>query len=218
MDIASKIAHIRQKTDAFGATLVAVTKTHPIERIAEALSAGVTDFGENRVQELEAKQPALPQARWHLIGHLQRNKVKYIASYIHLIQSVESLELLTEINKQGQKAGRTIDCLLQCYIAKEETKFGLERPELERLITDAPWPSLQHIRITGLMGMATFTSNKAQVRQEFKTLRGWFDALKGAPLPPQVQMQTLSMGMSGDWELALEEGSNMVRVGSALFG
>ena len=218
MDIASKITQIREKTDAYGATLVAVTKTHPIERIEEALSAGIADFGENRVQELQNKQPALPTARWHLIGHLQRNKVKYLAEYIHLIHSVEGLDLLMEINRQGQRANRVIPCLLQCYIAKEETKFGLEKPELDALLLNTPWADLQNISIDGLMGMATFTDNQTQVRNEFKTLRRWFEEAKATTLPPQVHMQTLSMGMSGDWQLALEEGSTMVRVGSAIFG
>ena len=199
-------------------TLVAVSKTKPASFIQEAYSSGHKDFGENKVQELAQKAEDLPKdIRWHMIGHLQRNKVKYIAGFVHLIHGVDSLKLLKEINKQGQKADRVIDCLLQIHIAEEESKFGLSQEELEEILKEDLLSVLKNIRIRGLMGMATFTENEAQVKKEFGGLRVLFEALKNQSLP-QVQMDTLSMGMSGDYPIALQEGSNMVRIGSAIFG
>ncbi len=197
------------------ATLVAVSKTKPPEDILELYNLGQRDFGENYVQELVGKYEQLPKdIRWHYIGHLQSNKVKYIASFVDLIHGVDSLSLLKEVNKQALKNNRTIDCLLQIYIAKEETKFGLDAHELAEL---AELHELKNIRITGLMGMASFSNNMNLVRAEFSYLKNLFD--KYTPLPTaNRQLKTLSMGMSADYKIAIEEGSNMVRIGSLLFG
>jgi len=202
------------------ATLVAVSKTKSVEEIKELYDLGQKDFGENYVQELAEKQSQLPgDIRWHFIGHLQSNKVKQIAPYIHLIQSVDSLKLLQEINKQAQKNNRIINCLLQVYIAREETKFGLDETDLDALInTNATeLPLLRNSRIVGLMGMASFTDDIEKVRTEFKYLKTIFD--KYAKLQTSnFKLQTLSMGMSSDYFIAIEEGSNMVRIGSLIFG
>lgn len=199
------------------AILVAVSKTKPAEDILELYNLGQRDFGENYVQELVGKYEQLPKdIRWHYIGHLQSNKVKYIAPFVHLIHGVDSLSLLKEINKQALKNNRIIDCLLQIHIAKEETKFGLDSHELDALLT-GDLSQLKNICITGLMGMASFSNNMDLVRAEFKYLKSLFD--KYAVLPAaHCQLQTLSMGMSADYKIAIEEGSNMVRVGSLLFG
>ncbi len=199
------------------ATLVAVSKTKPVEDIQGLYDLGHRDFGENYVQELTEKQSLLPNdIRWHYIGHLQSNKVKYIAPFIHLIHGVDSLSLLKEINKQALKNNRNIDCLLQVFIAKEETKFGLDSHELETIV-NTDLTGLKNIHICGLMGMASFSDNMDLVRSEFKYLKSLFD--KYAALPTaNCQLQTLSMGMSADYKLALEEGSNMIRIGSLLFG
>lgn len=196
-------------------TLIAVSKTKPVEDILELYSLGQRDFGENYVQELVEKYEQLPKdIRWHFIGHLQSNKVKQIAPFISLIHSVDSEKLLKEINKEAKKNNRVIDCLLQVYIAKEETKFGLNDEELKELITRIsdtnPTNSFQHINIKGLMGMASFTDDKEEVRKEFQHLKSLFEKYS--------QLQILSMGMSADYEMAVEEGSNMVRIGSLLFG
>lgn len=196
-------------------TLIAVSKTKPVEDILELYSLGQRDFGENYVQELVEKYEHLPKdIRWHFIGHLQSNKVKQIAPFISLIHSVDSEKLLKEINKEAKKNNRVIDCLLQVYIAKEETKFGLNDEELKELITRIsdtnPTNSFQHINIKGLMGMASFTDDKEEVRKEFQHLKSLFEKYS--------QLQILSMGMSADYEMAVEEGSNMVRIGSLLFG
>jgi pyridoxal phosphate enzyme (YggS family) len=199
--------------------LVAVSKTHPVDAIREAFELGVRDFGENKVQELEEKQAVLPKdIRWHFIGHLQTNKVKYIAPFIYLIHGVDSLKLLTEINKQAEKAGRVINCLLQVYIAKEESKFGLEEKELDELVQSEAIKSLSHVKIVGLMGMATFTDKEDVVRQEFRNLKSIFDKLKTKPLSPNFDLKEISMGMSGDYIIAQEEGSTIVRIGTAIFG
>ncbi|WP_113924528.1 YggS family pyridoxal phosphate-dependent enzyme [Cognataquiflexum aquatile] len=199
--------------------LVAVSKTHPADTILEAYELGVRDFGENKVQELEEKQAALPKdIRWHFIGHLQTNKVKYIAPFIYLIHGVDSLKLLTEINKQAEKAGRVINCLLQVYIAKEESKFGLDEKELEELVQSEAVKSLSHVKIVGLMGMATFTDNENTVREEFRNLKSIFDKLKTKKLTSNFDLREISMGMSGDYIIAQEEGSTMVRIGTAIFG
>jgi pyridoxal phosphate enzyme (YggS family) len=199
--------------------LVAVSKTHPVEAIQQAYNLGVRDFGENKVQELEEKQAVLPKdIRWHFIGHLQSNKVKYIAPFIYLIHGVDSLKLLTEINKQAEKCGRVINCLLQVYIAKEESKFGLDEKEVEDLVHSEDVKKMKHINIIGLMGMATYTDNEDLVRQEFRNLKSIFKKLKTKPLPHNFDLKEISMGMSGDFNLAQEEGSTMVRIGTAIFG
>lgn len=202
-----------------GCTLIAVSKTQPLEKIREAYTCGHRIFGENRAQELASKYKALPKdISWHMIGHLQTNKVKYIAPFVGLIHSVDSAKLLEEINRQGAKAGRVIPCLLQIHIAAEETKFGFSEDEVIGLILSEIWKDLAHIQVKGLMGMATFTEDREQVRKEFRKLKGLFDKLKSGTLPPSVAMEELSMGMSNDYKVALEEGSTMVRVGTAIFG
>ncbi len=218
MDIASKITAIQQKLAPYQARLVAVTKTQPVELIAQAVAAGQLDLGENRVQELQDKKDALPaEVRWHLIGHLQRNKVKYVVPYVHLIHGVDSLDLLTEIDKQAAKAGRVVPVLLQMHIAQEETKFGLSRAELEALLSDAKVTELAHIQIKGLMGMTTNTEDTGLIHREFRGLREVFEECRAGVQLPNAKFEELSMGMSGDWEIALEEGSTMVRIGSAIF-
>lgn len=199
--------------------LVAVSKTKPIEDLRDAYDAGIRDFGENKVQEIQEKQPLLPaDVRWHMIGHLQSNKVKYIAPFVHLIHGVDSFKLLQEINKQGKKIDRVIPCLLQIHISEEETKFGFDKAELEEMLNSTEFQELTHVRIAGLMGMATFTENQDQVRKEFRGLKQLFEELKTRTLPGFVQLKEISMGMSGDYLLAQEEGSTMVRIGSAIFG
>ncbi|GAB2788364.1 YggS family pyridoxal phosphate-dependent enzyme [Rhabdobacter roseus] len=217
MSIRENIAHIEQQLQS-KARLVAVTKTKPVEVLQQAYEAGFRRFGENKVQEMVEKYEALPKdIEWHLIGHLQTNKVKYIAPFVALIHSVDSLKLLAEINKQAGKNNRVIDCLLQIHIAEEETKFGLSEPEARALLESEELIQMHHIRIVGLMGMATNTDDQAQVRKEFRVLRTFFDSLKSLP-NERIQLRELSMGMSGDYLLAVEEGSTLVRVGSAIFG
>lgn len=199
--------------------LIAVSKTQPLEKIREAYAWGQRVFGENRAQEMAAKYEDLPRdIAWHMIGHLQTNKVKYISSFVSLIHSVDSFKLLEEINRQGIKVKRVIPCLLQVHIAEEEAKFGFSGQELVSLISSAPWKNLQNIRVKGLMGMATFTDKENQVRREFRNLKKLFEQLRSGPLPEPVKMEELSMGMSGDFKIALEEGSTMVRIGTAVFG
>jgi pyridoxal phosphate enzyme (YggS family) len=200
-------------------TLVAVSKTHPPERIAELYQQGQRVFGENKVQELAAKYEVLPKdIEWHLIGHLQTNKVKLIAPFVKMIQSVDSLRLLQEIDKQAQKAGRIIDCLLQFHIAEEETKFGLDEQEARNLLESPEYRALTAVRICGVMGMASFTEDVSRVRAEFRHLRHIFQQLKTGYFADTPWFKEISMGMSGDWSLAVEEGSTMVRIGSLLFG
>ncbi len=200
------------------ATLVAVSKTKPAEDILELYKLGQRDFGENYVQELVEKQEQLPKdIRWHFIGHLQSNKVKYIAPFVHLIHGVDSFNLLKEINKQAAKHNRIIDCLLQVRISKEETKFGLDEKELHELTELQQLHELKNIRITGLMGMASFTEDNDLIIQEFKFLKRLFDAYVQQQTT-NIKLQTLSMGMSADFQFALDAGSNMVRIGSMLFG
>ena len=201
-------------------TLVAVSKTKPIEDLMEAYLVGVRDFGENYVQELIDKQVKLPSdIRWHFIGHLQSNKVKYIAPFVHLIHGVDSKKLLVEINKEGKKNNRTINCLLQVHIAKEESKFGFDEAELMDLVDDLTKPSslLENVRICGLMGMASFTDNLNEVSNEFNSLRTLFDKIKNIK-SHNLDFTVLSMGMSNDYPTAIQAGSNMVRIGSKLFG
>ena len=204
-----------KKTLKSGVTLVAVSKTKPTEAIVEAYNTGHRVFGENKVQEMTGKWEQLPKdIEWHMIGHLQRNKVKYMAPYVSLIHGVDSLKLLAEINKQALKHERTIDCLLQMHIAQEDTKFGLSEEELTTLLVSDQFKAMNNVRIRGLMGMATFTENEAQIRSEFQFLKAQFDSLKKS-LP---EVDILSMGMSGDYKIAMDCGSTMVRIGSSIFG
>jgi pyridoxal phosphate enzyme (YggS family) len=199
-----------------GVTLVAVSKTKPVEDLREAYAAGIRDFGENYVQELTEKQPLLPEdIRWHFIGHLQSNKVKYIAPFVHLIHGVDSLKLLQEINKQGKRINRKIHCLLQVYIAKEESKFGMDELELTAALTTLK--DLEFVVVDGLMGMASFSDNKETIANEFTFLQSLYQRYREKPVTG-FDPQILSMGMSGDYNLAIEKGSNMIRVGSLLFG
>lgn len=198
--------------------LVAVTKTKPVTLLTEAYEAGARRFGENKVQEMVAKHEELPKdIEWHMIGHLQTNKVKYMAPFVALVHSVDSFKLLKEINKEAKKNSRVIDCLLQIYIAREETKFGLSEEEALEIITSPELQALQHVRIVGLMGMASNTDDQEVVRQEFRSLKNTFESFKQHE-NERVTMRDLSMGMSGDYLIAQEEGSTLVRVGSAIFG
>jgi PLP dependent protein len=200
--------------------LVAVSKTKPVEDIRELYNLGQHDFGENYVQELVEKQAQLPEdIRWHFIGHLQSNKVKYIIPFVHLIHGVDSFKLLKEINKQAVKHNREVDCLLQVHIADEETKFGFNEYELDEMInTDLnELHELKNIRVCGLMGMASFSDDENKVRNEYKKLKSLFDKYAQVQTS-NFKLQTLSMGMSGDYQIAIEEGSTMVRIGSLLFG
>ena len=200
-------------------TLVAVSKTKPNEAILEMYNEGQRVFGENKVQELTAKYEALPKdIQWHAIGHLQTNKVKYIAPFVSVIHSIDSLKLLKEVNKRAKQNDRTIDCLLQMHIAEEDTKFGLNKEEVVAMLESDSFKQFENVRIVGVMGMATFTDNEQQVRQEFKNLKAIFDNLKATYFTNQASFKEISMGMSGDYELAIEEGSTMVRIGSLLFG
>lgn len=200
-------------------SLVAVSKTMPVELIREAMEAGHMVFGENRVQELVAKQPLLPaDVEWHMIGHLQRNKVKYIAGFVHMIQSVDSVKLMRTINSEAGKAGRKIKILLQFHIAEEETKFGLDMKEAEEIAEMWKEGALEHTEICGVMGMATFTDEEVRVRREFRSLKGSFDTLKEKWFKSDDSFNVISMGMSGDYRIAVEEGSSMVRLGSSIFG
>jgi hypothetical protein len=199
--------------------LIAVSKTKPIEAIMEAYNAGQRVFGENFVQEISEKQPALPSdIEWHFIGHLQSNKAKYIAPFVDCIHAVDSEKLLMEINKQAAKAGRTIRCLLQVHIADEESKFGFSPEEITAFCSSINFTQFSSVRIAGLMGMASFTDDHGQVRQECQTLKKLFDQLKSDAFAESEDFKELSMGMSGDWKIAVEEGSTMIRVGSAIFG
>ena len=212
---------IEQITASLGTntTLVAVSKTHSIERIMEAYEAGQRDFGENKVQDLVDKYEALPKdIRWHMIGHLQSNKVKYIAPFVHLIHGVDSFKLLQEINKHGQKNGRRISCLLQFHIAQEETKFGLSLEEATAFLSSPEYQTFNHVQLCGIMGMATFTENTAQIRSEFQSLQAIFHALKSTHFIAASEFKEISMGMSDDYPIAIEEGSTLIRVGSKIFG
>jgi PLP dependent protein len=202
-----------------GCRLIAVSKTQPVSLIQQAYDAGHRVFGENKAQELAAKQKELPaDAEWHMIGHLQTNKVKYIAPFVALIHSVDSEKLLEEINKQAVKNNRKIKCLLQVYIAQEETKFGWGIDEVPALLKPEFAATYPAIEIVGLMGMATFTQNEIQIRNEFASLKLLFDTLKESKLPTNVTMKELSMGMSADYKIAMEQGSTLIRIGTAIFG
>jgi pyridoxal phosphate enzyme (YggS family) len=201
------------------ALLIAVSKTKPIADLQIVYNAGQKDFGENRVQELTAKHSALPKdIRWHMIGNLQTNKVKYIAPFVHLIHSVGSLKLAIEIDKQAQKNNRTIDVLLEIHIAAETNKSGFYKEELMGYLNENAFKQLKHIRICGLMGMATYTENEEQLRDEFRSLKKLFNELKEVYFKEQPEFCQISMGMSGDYKIALEEGSTMIRIGSTIFG
>jgi len=199
-------------------TLVAVSKTKPVSDLMEAYEAGQRIFGENKIQEMTEKWEIMPKdIQWHMIGHVQTNKVKYMAEYVSLIHGVDSLKLLQEIDKQAGKHHRIIDCLLQVYIAEEESKFGLDENELTEILHSTEFKMLQNIKVTGLMGMATFTEDQNQIKKEFQHLKSLFDKYQ-QPTTKNLQLTTLSMGMSGDYKLAIECGSTMVRIGSSIFG
>ena len=216
MTIASNIHQLKSEIPGH-VTLVAVSKTKPVEAIMETYAAGQRVFGENKVQEMADKYEQLPKdIQWHLIGHLQTNKVKYIAPFVHLIHSVDSVKLLQEINKQAKKNERVIDCLLQVHIAKEETKFGMDFEEVNAVLGSEELRSFENVRIRGLMGMATFTEDESIIHDEFRSLSQFFrQKISGIQAP---QFDILSMGMSGDYRIAIEEGSTMIRVGSSIFG
>ena len=200
-------------------TLVAVSKTKPISDLMEAYDAGQRIFGENKIQEMAEKWEAMPKdIQWHMIGHVQTNKVKFMAEFVSLIHGVDSLKLLEEINKQALKKNKIIDCLLQIHIAEEETKFGLNEEELNEILDSETFLNMKNIRIVGLMGMATFTDNQEQIKKEFMHLKSIFDSLIKKPKMLNLDPKILSMGMSGDYQLAIECKSTMVRIGSSIFG
>ena len=195
-------------------SLIAVSKTKPIEDLMEAYNAGQRIFGENKIQEMESKWLEMPKdIEWHMIGHVQRNKVKFMAPFVTLVHAVDSFKLLNEIDKEAEKNGRVINCLLQIKIAEEDSKFGMDKNDALQLLTSEEYKKLQNIKVVGLMGMATFTEDEKQVSEEFGRLKTLFDSIK-----EKHSLSVLSMGMSGDYKLAIENGSNMVRIGSAIFG
>ena len=218
MSVAKNIEKIR-KNLADQVQLVAVSKTKPDELILEAYQTGQRAFGENKVQELVTKHENLPKdIEWHFIGHVQTNKVKYIAPFIHLIHGVDSFKLLKTIDSEAKKVNRVIPCLLQFHIAEEETKFGFSFEEVEKILASEDFLKLKHVQITGVMGMATYTDDEAQIRKEFSTLKIYFDKLKTNYFSGKTEFKEISMGMSGDYLLAIETGSTMVRIGSTIFG
>jgi pyridoxal phosphate enzyme (YggS family) len=218
MSVSENLRDLKRKIPS-NVRLVAVSKTKPLTDIMEAYDAGQRVFGENKAQDLISKQPELPDdIEWHFIGHLQSNKVKYLAPFVAMIESVDSLKLLKEINKQAVKHERTIKCLLQFHIASEESKFGLDTGEAEALLLSEAYRSMQNIRICGVMGMATFTTDEEILRKEFSTLKKLFDTLKEKHFKNDDFFREISMGMSGDYMIAIEEGSTIVRVGTAIFG
>jgi hypothetical protein len=217
MSIAENLSAVKESLGK--CHLVAVSKTKPNEDLMEAYNAGQRALGENKVQELTDKAEALPKdIEWHMIGHLQRNKVKYIAPFVHLIHSVDSVRLLKEINKQGKKIDRVIPVLLQIHIAEEESKYGLDEQELHELLSSEAFKEMNHVEVKGLMGMATFTDDTEKIRREFKSLKKLFDKTAVQYNDEKLNLKELSMGMSGDYEIAIEEGSTMVRIGSKIFG
>lgn len=217
MSIASNLNNIKSSLPSH-VTLVAVSKTKPIADLMEAYHAGQRIFGENKIQEMTGKWEQMPKdIQWHMIGHVQTNKVKYMIPYVSLIHGVDSLKLLKEINRLAAKWRRTVNCLLQIHIAEEDTKFGLDENELNEILDSEEFKSFENIRIVGLMGMATFTENREQIKREFLHLKSIFD--KHSQLETSnLKLETLSMGMSGDYQLAIECGCNMVRIGSSIFG
>ena len=220
MGIGENIINLRQSLGDLPVKIVAVSKTHPVEMIKEAYETGQRLFGENKVQELVTKYEELIDydIKWHLIGHLQTNKVKYIAEFVDLIHSVDSLKLLKEINKQAEKNNRVINCLFQFYIAKEETKFGLDLEESKEILNSLDYKEMKNIRICGVMGMASFTDNMDLLRKEFRNLKQIFEQLKKDYFATSPDFCELSMGMSSDWKIAVAEGSTLIRVGSNIFG
>lgn len=202
-----------------GVKLVAVSKFHPKEALEEAYAAGQRIFGESRVQELDSKQETLPtDIEWHLIGHLQTNKIKTVVPYIHTIQSIDSWKVLSEIDKYASKVNRKINCLLEIYIAKEDSKYGFTFEECRLLLENENWRELNNIQITGVMGMATNTDDESQIRQEFRSLKTFFDELKQTYFKDDSYFSEISMGMSHDYKIAIEEGSTIIRVGTSIFG
>jgi pyridoxal phosphate enzyme (YggS family) len=219
MDIKANLEQVKKSFQNPNCKLIAVSKTKPLADLQAAYAAGIRDFGENKVQEIQAKQPEMPaDTRWHMIGHLQSNKIKYIAPFIHLIHGVDSFKLLVEIDKQGKKIDRPIPVLLQIHIATEESKFGFDLDELEAMLASPEFTNLTHVQIQGLMGMASFTESQEQIRTEFRGLKQLYENLKKRALPSFVNLHELSMGMSGDYQIAQEEGSTLVRIGSSIFG
>ena len=199
--------------------LVAVSKFHPIEALQEAYEGGQRIFGESKVQEMTQKYEALPKdIEWHFIGHLQTNKIKYMAPYVTLIHGVDSYKLLSEINKQAAKAGRIIPCLLQIHIAQEETKFGFSTDECRTMLEEGNWRQLKNVQIAGVMGMATNTEDEAQIKREFSTLSAFFQEVKETYFREVSSFKEISMGMSDDYPIAIEEGSTLIRIGSRIFG
>ena len=218
MTIKEEIAKITAELPK-GVRLIAVSKFHPAEAVMEAYEAGQRLFGENKVQEMVAKQEVLPKdIEWHFIGHLQTNKVKYIAPFVTMIHSIDSLHLLTEVNRQAEKVGRVINLLLQIHIAHEETKFGMTFDECRALLNEGTWKQLNHVRICGLMGMATFTDNMEQVDGEFAGLQAFFEELKGNWFADDTAFKELSMGMTDDYPIAIRHRSTFVRIGTLIFG
>ncbi len=218
MSIESNLRQIKSALPP-SVTLVAISKTHPAEVVMEAYNAGQRVFGENKVQEMVSKYEVMPKdIEWHLVGHLQTNKVKYIAPFVNLIHSVDSIKLLGVINSEAEKGERVIDCLLQVYIASEETKFGLSADEVDVILKSSEYQQMKNIRVVGLMGMASFTDNTNIVRTEFHSLTTTFNRVKETYFNGIPSFKVLSMGMSGDYTLAIEEGSTMVRIGSSIFG
>ena len=218
MSIAQNLFKIKSSLPE-NVTLVAVSKTKPISDLMEAYDTGQRIFGENKIQEMAEKWVAMPKdIQWHMIGHVQTNKVKFMAPFVSLIHGVDSLKLFEEINKQAKKNNRIIDCLLQIHIAEEETKFGLDENELNEILASKTFQEMKNIQIVGLMGMATFTDNQEQIKKELTHLKSIFDYLITKPKTQNLEPKTLSMGMSGDYQLAIECGSTMVRIGSSIFG
>lgn len=217
MSIQSNLNEIKASLPAH-VTLVAVSKTKPVPDLMEAYNAGQRIFGENKIQEMAGKYEEMPKdIQWHMIGHVQTNKVKYMAPFVSLVHGIDSLKLLAEINKQAKKNNRVIDCLLQMHIAEEETKFGMDESELNELLASDEFRAMENIKVTGLMGMATFTEDENQIRKEFTHLKSIFDSLNGLSTV-NCELSTISMGMSGDYNIAIECGSTMVRIGSSIFG
>jgi pyridoxal phosphate enzyme (YggS family) len=218
MEIQKRITEIK-KSIPKNVTLVAVSKTKPIADLQEAYDAGQRVFGENKIQEMVDKFDILPKdIKWHMIGHLQSNKVKYMAHFVDLIHGIDKFKTLKEINKQAKKHDRVINCLLQARIAKEETKFGLSFEDIESILQSSELVALENVKIIGLMGMATFTENEVQLKEEFTSLKNFFDVQQLKTVTKNCNLQTLSMGMSGDYNLAIDHGSSMIRVGSSIFG
>lgn len=214
--VAQKLKHLKSQLPA-GVELVAVSKTKPQEDLQQAYDTGHLDFGENKVQEMVTKYEALPKdIRWHMIGHVQSNKIKYMAPFVHLVHGMDKPKRLKELNKEAAKNERVIDCLLQIHIAEEESKFGFDFQEAKELLSQNPKERYPHLRIRGLMGMATLTEDEAQVRNEFRNLAEFFRSIADSGALPHFDI--LSMGMSGDYQIALEEGSTMLRIGSTIFG